>query len=498
MKPRCIIIGSGLGGLSCGIVLARNGYEVTILEQGSQIGGCLQCFTRRGVTFETGMHFIGSADEGQVLQRLLRYLEVYDSLPLQRLDTGGYNEIAIAGGRFRIANGRDAFIETLAASFPHERDRLAAYFDRVKQIAAASSLQALRYAESNLALNTEYQLRSINEVIEQLIADPLLQSVLVGDLPLYAAERDRTPFATHAFVMNFYNQSAFRIVGGSGRLAQALAATLARYGGCIRTGSRVTKIRCNDRMAEGVETADGAFYPADLVISDAHPRRTLELLDTKLIRPAFRSRIETLRNTASGFSVYLHFRPGTVPYMNRNFYKYHGDTPWGCEHYTADDWPRGYLYMHHCHAPQPAFAESGVILSYLSMEELRAWEHTTVGRRGDDYLAFKQRKTERLIAAVERDFPELRGNILHTYAATPLTYRDYTGTPDGSMYGVARDIASGASNRVPHRTRVPNLLLTGQNINSHGILGVLVGTIVTCSELLTAERIYQQIVEANR
>ena len=45
---------------------------------------------------------------------------------------------------------------------------------------------------------------------------------------------------------------------------------------------------------------------------------------------------------------------------------------------------------------------------------------------------------------------------------------------------------------------VNNLLQTGQNINSHGILGVIVGAIVTCSELLTAEKIYQQIIEANK
>lgn len=65
------------------------------------------------------------------------------------------------------------------------------------------------------------------------------------------------------------------------------------------------------------------------------------------------------------------------------------------------------------------------------------------------------------------------------------------------MYGVAKDITLGAACRVPHKTRVPNLLLTGQNINSHGMLGVLVGSIVTCSELLSAEKIYRQIVEAN-
>ena len=66
-KQRVIIIGSGMGGLSCGVILAKNGYEVTVLEQGVQIGGCLQCFSRRGARFETGMHFIGSASEGQTL-----------------------------------------------------------------------------------------------------------------------------------------------------------------------------------------------------------------------------------------------------------------------------------------------------------------------------------------------------------------------------------------------------------------------------------------------
>ena len=93
-----IIIGSGLGGLSCGLILSRNGYDVTVLEQGTQVGGCLQCFSRHGVKFETGMHFIGSADEGQVLNRLLRYLDIYDDIRLSRLDPKGYDVNYSEGG----------------------------------------------------------------------------------------------------------------------------------------------------------------------------------------------------------------------------------------------------------------------------------------------------------------------------------------------------------------------------------------------------------------
>ena len=81
-KQRVIIIGSGMGGLSCGVVLAKNGYQVTVLEQAAQPGGCLQCFSRRGARFETGMHFVGSARKGQTLDRLLQYLEIKQDILL--------------------------------------------------------------------------------------------------------------------------------------------------------------------------------------------------------------------------------------------------------------------------------------------------------------------------------------------------------------------------------------------------------------------------------
>ena len=117
------------------------------------------------------------------------------------------------------------------------------------------------------------------------------------------------------------------------------------------------------------------------------------------------------------------------------------------------------------------------------------------GRRGEDYEAFKAEKAQRLLDAVERQVPGLRSCIKRMYTSTPLTYLDYTGTEAGSMYGIAKDIRMGAACRVPHRTKIPNVLQTGQNINSHGMLGVLVGTIVTCSELLPAGTIYRQIME---
>lgn len=496
-KKRVIIIGSGLGGLSCGVILAKNGYHVTVLEQSSQIGGCLQCFNRRGAKFETGMHFIGSASPGQTLDRLMQYLEIKRDVVLSQLDPMGYDVVALDGERFAFANGREPFLDQLSSRFPAQRDNLVKYYDLIERVSGASSLHSLKHAESDAAINTEYQLRSINDVLDELITDPLLARVLVGNLPLYAAERDKTPFSTHAFIMDFYNQSAFRFAGGSDTVAISLRHTIERYGGEVLTMSKVTRILCDDTHATGVEVNGSQLLPADFVISDAHPMRTLELIDSKLIRPAFRSRINSMPQTVGGFSVYLEFKEDTLPYMNSNFYGYNYGTPWDCEKYDESTWPRGYLYMHLCHEPNPRFAKTGVILSYMQIRDVEQWQGTRVGHRGSDYEQFKKDKAERLISSLERYFPHLRDSIKHYYTSTPLTYLDYTGTQDGSMYGIAKDVSLGISQRVPHRTRIPNVFQTGQNINSHGMLGVFVGTIVTCSEFLTARKIYQQIIDSN-
>lgn len=497
MRRKCIIIGSGLGGLSSGIILAKNGFDVTVLEQSAQIGGCLQCFVRKGIKFETGMHFIGSADKNQSLYRYLNYLGIRDKVPLSRLDPTGYDVVSMYGEKFAFPNGKEKFIDRFSTYFPKEKDGIARYYNLMREVAEASSLHSLNVIKSDMPMNMTYQLRSINDVLEEIIHDPLLQQVLVGNMPLYAARKDKTPFSTHAFIVDFYNQSAFRIIGGSDILSKSLSDEINNYGGRILTKHKVKQILCNEEKAIGVITEEGSFFEADIIISDIHPVRVLEMLDTKLIRPAFRSRINAILNTIGGFSLYLQFKENVMPYMNHNFYGYQHFSPWEGEDYNEETWPKNYLYMHSCHEIDPKFAQSGVILSYMNINELSKWENTYIGRRGMDYETLKKRKAEKLLAVVEQDFPGIRDKIANYYTATPLTYRDYTGTQEGSLYGIAKDINLGTSCRIPHKTKVPNLYLTGQNINTHGMLGVLVGAIITCSELIGVGNIYNQIMEAN-
>lgn len=138
--------------------------------------------------------------------------------------------------------------------------------------------------------------------------------------------------------------------------------------------------------------------------------------------------------------------------------------------------------MHLCDEENQQYARSGIVMSYMRYDDVKQWEGTAIGRRGDDYEAFKHKKAEQLLDAMERDMPGFRKGIKEYFTSTPLTYLDYTGTAEGSMYGIAKDIKLGPAGRVHHRTKVPNLFITGQNINSHGILGVLVGALVTTNE----------------
>ncbi len=340
------------------------------------------------------------------------------------------------------------------------------------------------------------QLKSINNELDQIFGDEMLKNVIVGALPLYSAQLDKTPFAQHAHIADFYNQSAFRIVGGSDHIAHSLVANIGRMGGRVITRCKVHRIVCDEHQAVGVDT-DKGFINADIVVSTIHPMRTLELLaGTNILRPAFCKRINSMPQTNGGFSVYLKFKKNTVPYMNSNFYAYRGNTPWNCEQYTDEQWPKGFLYMHMCHKENPVWAESGIIISYMNYDEVAKWHGTKIGRRGDDYERFKKERAERLINDIERHFPGFKDSIDSFYTSTPLTYVDYTGTEQGSMYGIAKDISLGVAGRVPYRTRIPNLLLAGQNVNSHGMLGVLVGTIIACSELIPAQTIYGQIQQS--
>jgi all-trans-retinol 13,14-reductase len=498
MDKHVIIIGSGLGGLTCGYILAKNGYRVTVLEKNAQLGGCLQTFTRQGVKYETGMHYIGSMKEGQTLHSFFKYLSLLPGIKLRPLDKMAYDVISIAGERFPFANGEENFIELLACYFPQERKNLQAYFRVIKEVAGSSPLYSLQCTDAMTLLNPDHVKQSASGFIESVIPDnPLLQKVLAGNIPLYAGVKGKTPLYIHALVNDFYNESTYRIIGGSDSIAKSLVKSIRSMGGTVRALAGVTKINCNYTEAVSVTLKSGEELKGDYFISNIHPVRMIELLDTHLIRKSFCERISRLDNTIGNFTVYIQFKKNTLPYYNSNLYHYNGqDDVWRGSNYTPNAWPNSFLYMHLCSSFDQQFADGAILMAYMNYGEVAKWKGTKIGNRGDEYDAFKQLKSQQLIDLLEQQNPGTRANIERYYSSTPLTYLDYTGTEQGSMYGILRDCNELVQTAVSQRTKIPNLFQTGQNINSHGILGVIIGSIITSGELLGVNTIIKQIREA--
>jgi all-trans-retinol 13,14-reductase len=151
----------------------------------------------------------------------------------------------------------------------------------------------------------------------------------------------------------------------------------------------------------------------------------------------------------------------------------------------------------------PEYAESAVAMCYMRYGETKRWDKTvnTVSNknnRGEDYEEFKIRKSESVLNKLEKKYSGIRNKVKAYYSSTPLTYRDYIGNSDGSMYGIVRESANPMKTFIASRTKIPNLLLTGQNVHlGHGVLGVTIGAMLTCSEILGLDYMLKQIRNTN-
>jgi all-trans-retinol 13,14-reductase len=141
------------------------------------------------------------------------------------------------------------------------------------------------------------------------------------------------------------------------------------------------------------------------------------------------------------------------------------------------------------------FAQKMIVNAIMNFDTVRQWENTTVGRRGEEYKAFKKQCEDKLLDMMEKVFPDIRSKIDKVFSASPLTIRDYYGTKEGANYGTVKDCRNMAASHIAIRTKIDNLLLTGQNINLHGILGVPLTAISTCGELIGMEKLLRKINE---
>lgn len=487
-----IVIGSGLSGLACGFMLANEGRRVCVVERHKIVGGCLQSFVRKGYSFDTGVHYVGSLDEGQIMRQYLRYFGVEDKVELLRLDSDAFEVINICGREYRLALGRERFVEQLASYFPEERDGIQRFIDLVMAVKDSISVELLKKGQISLDNYSQYMSVSVNEVIASHVTNPDLRGILAGSSVLYGGEKETSAFYVYAMVVGTNIEGAYKILGGTQTLADALAERIKACGGEFVVGNGVCRLAMEDGKITFAKLDDGECICADTYISTLHPKCTFDILDHGLpIKKAYRTRLNELKNTYGVFTVYIGFKPRSKRFKNTNTFIHLSNDTWSTEEKVL----RGEWSMMVCEQPDSSKEWTETMMLHIPVykSQLAGWADSMPMRRGDEYEKWKKDLTEACLIRYERYYPSIREYISYIGASSPLTYRDYTGTPDGTAYGIMKNSVNPLPTMFSVRTKVPNLLLSGQSLYVHGIIGVTMTATITCAELLGNEYLAKRI-----
>lgn len=485
-KYDIIIAGSGLGGLECATILSKEGYNVCVLEKNELFGGCFQTYVRKGYLLDTGIHYVGSLEEGKIMNQYFRYFGIMDRLNLVRMDEEAFDRIIYKGRSYDFAMGHSCFVDQMSGYFPGERENLQRYSCMLQEVGKLTCIETLKKGFI-AADGMRFFCASASGLIADMIADKNLQAVLAGTSMLYGGQKDVSTFYHHAVICNSFIEGAYRFVDGSMQVPEQLIRVIKENGGTVLNRKEVTRFIVDGTRVKGVEVNHEEILEADYFISDIHPGRTLELLDKGgSVKGTYVARIRSRPNTYGLFTLYLFLKKNSYPYHNRNYYLHGTDDVW----YDATA-SRGKI--NHCliseqaSSENPSFTEVMTILAPMYMEELHLWEHTVPGLRGEDYVLFKEAKSQQIIGFLKQHGIEFGDSIHSMSSTTPLSYRDFTGSVDGSAYGIVKDYKCPQKGFVSARTKMENLFLTGQNLNVHGALGVTLTSMMTCSELLGEE-----------
>lgn len=500
-KQEVVIIGSGIGGLVCGAILSKNGYHVTVLERNKQIGGNLQTYARDKCIFDSGVHYVGGLSKGQNLYKIFKYLDIIDKLKMQKMDEDGFDRIVFLSDQkeYKYAQGYERFAKSLIADFPDEQENILNYCEQIQNICRKFPMYQLELGEgySNSAvLGTDTK-----AFIESITGNKRLQNVLAGNNGLYAGVGDMTPVYVHALVLNSYIESSWRFIDGGSQIARLLCKIITGAGGVVKNRTEIKKFHEDGGVITHVEDSTGKKFSGDYFISNVHPAQTLEMVDSDKIRNAYRNRVKSLENSLSAFMVNVTLKPDMMKYEKTNYYCFLEDDVWNTMNHTDETWPLSYCLFYSASSKSDTFAEAVTLMAYMKYEEVEKWKDSfntvlTPDSRGEEYENYKMAKAEKLINLANERFPGLKDAVLSYYCATPLTFRDYMGTNDGSIYGIAKNYKDPLKTFISPRTRIPNLLFAGQNVNLHGVLGVAISSLVTCAEILGMEPLLNLINEA--
>ena len=454
-----VIIGAGLSGLVTGYLLSKYGDRVTLLEHDAHPGGCLQSFHRDGIRFDTGFHYVGGLADNNPMHYFFKELDLL-SLPWIKQEG---QEVHIGQETYTMPCGHEEFYRTLSDRFPHEKEGLHRYLETFREITSCPISETMPFWE-----------RGAWDFLSSTIQDPELRNILSGASLIVELDRKTLPLFAYAEILNSFICSTHRLAQGGQPIIDHLSAGILSYGGQIYCNATVRRIVEREGSVAGVELADGQSISADLVISSINPALTMQLLsDDSSMRKVFRRRMSSLKNSMGCFTLNIKLKDHSIPLRNLPVYVHHrGADTWNL------DTPEIHHVLMHYYPEQNAID----LISPVSWERVREWD-TSQGNNSEGYLRYKEQKANECLDVASLAIPGIHDAVDHYWSSTPLTWKRYLNSYNGSSYGVIKDINSLETTLLQPRTPLNGLYLTGQSMILHGIMGTTISAFLTAGTI---------------
>ncbi len=484
-----IVIGSGIGGLTAALTVATRGRHVLLLEAGKQFGGYLNPFQRRAYSFDPGLHYIGECGPDGAFTRILESLGLSDEVKFRELNPDGFDRLVFPGYEVHTPKGADRYHERLRADFPHERQGLIKFFDLLNRLhdalPAVNSIRGFRSAiaaSKHFPFLLRYIRATLGEMLDSIISDPLLKSVLAaqgGDLGLPPS---KAPALLSLGLLDHYLQGAYFPIGGSRVVRDAFIKGLENKGGTALRNSPVARILLENGRVSGVRLKNGTEYQAPTVISNADAVVTYrELIGTANLSSSLRKKTQTTRHSVASMCLFVgtNLDVAAAGMTDANIWNYPSvdiDAAYA-PIFQGQMPPNDFFFLSSPSLKDPI---SGVkapaghhtleFVTLVPYEPFARWAGTKTQKRGDDYDQMKEEHQTRYLKAIEKYVPGLRDHITTIDLGTPQTNVTYAAAPRGAIYGPEQSTDQSAPFRFGTRSAIEGLYLCGSSVLGAGIV----------------------------
>lgn len=496
------VVGAGIGGLTAAALLTQAGLNVRVFEQHVVPGGFAHTWLRRArlrdpqtgkalvFRFDSGVHDVSGWHPGGPVRAMFERLGIAGDCRWERLD----HRYTLAGRTISVSRDWRAYAADLAAAFPQEADGIKSLFEDIHDVYRATYANAderagvpgapttpeglLAFADAH-PLAVAWMDRPWTEFVARHVTSPEalewidMLTDYVTDDPQQSLVSDLVP------LFGYYFNGGYYPVGGSGVLGESLAAAVEKYGGSVHLRTTVRRIVEENGAAAGLVVRDvhGAErrIRARAVICNGDLRLMLDgLLENTSIADRLEAQTGAVRPACSAMAVHLGLR-GAL------------DLP-PVIHVDGEDGGVGMIMPS---VVDPTCAPDGYatleLLRLIPHDEAKDWfagcddedPNLAALRRSGAYRDRKRKACDAMVACARQIIPDLDERIVYRADASPVTFRRYTHTADGAIYGVrAKD------DTVPVKTPLRNLALAGAATHGPGIEAVVISGAYAAEALL--------------